>query len=249
MTVTSPTAPCEAPRRSESIAAPASIFEVHSEPLAGRRPFEVRPSTRLTAAWHQKLFAGLQKNDPPAMAIFFRRYARTIYRIGLGILKSPVEAEDFLQDMIVHFALHAEAFDPRQSTVRAWVQFVTLRKAITRGRMLRTRRKIFGRPSDSLRFWPERSNFFDPITQSLDAEKLLASSSLSPRQLRVLHLMVAEGMTLREIASEIGESHGNARHDYYRALEKMRRTASQLPSEPAGSAHLPRASSPGDRPH
>src|SRR5258707_15307883 len=46
--------------------------------------------------------------------------------------------------------------------------------------------------------------------------------ALSPVQKRVLHLAYFEGLTMKEIATETGESLGNVRHHYYRGLYKLR---------------------------
>src|SRR5260370_25345846 len=46
--------------------------------------------------------------------------------------------------------------------------------------------------------------------------------ALSPVQKRVLHLAYFEGLTMKEIAAETGESLGNVWHHHYRGLDKLR---------------------------
>ena len=46
--------------------------------------------------------------------------------------------------------------------------------------------------------------------------------TLSPVQKHVLHLAYFEGLTMKEIAEETGDSLGNVRHHYYRGLDKLR---------------------------
>jgi RNA polymerase sigma-70 factor, ECF subfamily len=196
------------------------------EPLIPRRRlFQVPRRTRRRESWQQSVFDGLQKNDPKATALFFEHYAYLLYGIGMKALENPAEAEDFVQEMIIYLAQQRTVFDPSRATVRQWVKLLATHRAVNRRRKLRLRQRIFGRSSNSLRFWPQPSNFSERIAIALDVERLLENSSLSDRQLCVVKLMVEQGLTLSEIASEPGVSYGNVRHDYYSALEKMRRTA------------------------
>jgi RNA polymerase sigma factor (sigma-70 family) len=52
------------------------------------------------------------------------------------------------------------------------------------------------------------------VTRSLD--------TLNDVQRQVLKLAYFEGLSLREIAEETGESYGNVRHHYYRGLSNLR---------------------------
>jgi RNA polymerase sigma-70 factor (ECF subfamily) len=52
-------------------------------------------------------------------------------------------------------------------------------------------------------------------------------------QRRVLELAYFEGLSLREIAEEVGESLGNVRHHYYRGLSKLRAFLTQPGTERA----------------
>src|SRR5260370_27116122 len=62
------------------------------------------------------------------------------------------------------------------------------------------------------------------IPASHEARELIQRGlqALSPLQKRVLHLAYFEGLTMKEVARETGESLGNVRHHYYRGLDKLR---------------------------
>jgi RNA polymerase sigma-70 factor, ECF subfamily len=46
---------------------------------------------------------------------------------------------------------------------------------------------------------------------------------LSPNQRETLRLHFFEGYNLAEIAAKLGQSQGNIKHHYFRALEKLRK--------------------------
>jgi len=47
--------------------------------------------------------------------------------------------------------------------------------------------------------------------------------ALSEDQRETLRLHFFEGYTLKEISEKLGQPHGNVRHHYYRAIDKLRR--------------------------
>jgi len=49
-----------------------------------------------------------------------------------------------------------------------------------------------------------------------------ALGNLNPSQQNVLHMSYFEDLPLRDIATKTGESLGNVRHHYYRALRRLR---------------------------
>ena len=66
---------------------------------------------------------------------------------------------------------------------------------------------------------------YDDAIEAAFGQEVLSriETSLSEMQKRVLHLRFVDGHTLEEIGGILGQSHGNERNHYYRALEKIRR--------------------------
>jgi len=60
-----------------------------------------------------------------------------------------------------------------------------------------------------------------------------ALESLNHSQRTVLHMAYFEDMPLKEIALSTGESFGNVRHHYYRALQRLRSLF--FPPSPGGN--------------
>jgi RNA polymerase sigma-70 factor (ECF subfamily) len=63
-----------------------------------------------------------------------------------------------------------------------------------------------------------------------------AMESLNHSQQNVLHMAYFEDMPLRDIALSTGESLGNVRHHYYRALRRLRSLFSQGDAGRSGNA-------------
>jgi RNA polymerase sigma-70 factor (ECF subfamily) len=62
------------------------------------------------------------------------------------------------------------------------------------------------------------------IVSSHEAKDLVVKGfeSLNSAQKKVIQLAYFEGLSLREIAEQMGESLGNVRHHYYRGLDRLR---------------------------
>jgi RNA polymerase sigma-70 factor (ECF subfamily) len=62
-----------------------------------------------------------------------------------------------------------------------------------------------------------------------------AFEALAENQRQTLHLFFIEGYTLEEIAAKLGQSRGNVKHHYFRALDRLRKElfGGKLPGERA----------------
>ena len=68
---------------------------------------------------------------------------------------------------------------------------------------------------------------YEDITRQIERRELgrrarLSLAVLNETQRKIIHRVCFEGWSLREIATETGESFANVRHRYYRGLRKMR---------------------------
>lgn len=173
------------------------------------------------------LIAEVVAGSAEALGCLFERYALVVRGVALRILRDSSEAEDLAQDLFLFIQRKCAIFDSSKSTARSWIIQMTYHRAIERRRYLTTRQ--FYSHSDSE---PPGHQVVGTPTRESDysAEAVLgrnglqkAFGSLSGDQRETLRLHFFEGYTLAEIALRLGQPHGNVRHHYYRALEKLRK--------------------------
>jgi RNA polymerase sigma-70 factor (ECF subfamily) len=184
------------------------------------------------------VMAQLGEGSTEALAILFRRYAHVVRSIAYRAVRDGSEADDLVQDIFLLVHRDARAFDCAKGSARAWILQIAHRRAISRHRYLTSRHfynrvdlddvanELGGPHIDVGRAGnPIEETFGEPGFQRVFGE-------LSPNQRETLRLHFFEGYNLSEIAAKLGQSRGNIKHHYFRALEKLRK---QLVS---GKLHL-----------
>jgi RNA polymerase sigma-70 factor (ECF subfamily) len=172
----------------------------------------------------EALIARVQAGDETALGVLFDRYSRLVVSIGSRILRDPGEAQELVQDVFLRVYRKCHLFDPGKGSFRAWLIQIASRRAFDRREYLNLHR-----------FYDDRNldDFVDVIQSACDVEYQTAIAQgeatlrkafeqLNEKQRTTLELYFFEGYTLREISERLNESLGNARHDYYRALERLR---------------------------
>jgi RNA polymerase sigma-70 factor, ECF subfamily len=174
------------------------------------------------------LIARICADDPEALGLLFRRYARLVWSIGRRILGNNEEADDLLQDVFLFLRRKASAFDSAKGTARTLIVHITYQRAISRRRHLTSRHFYASKEFEEENPKHSPSQATPPYDESLEAhfgreglQKALAD--LSPDQRETLRLHFFEGYSLEEIALHVGQSYENVRHYYYRGLGKLRR--------------------------
>lgn len=175
----------------------------------------------------EALIARICTNDNEALGLLFRRYARLVWSVGRKILQNKEEADDLLQDVFLFVRGRATAFDPAKGTVRSFLVHITYQRAISHRRYLTCRHFYSCECTDTDRTdripAPNAPEYDESLEAHFGRETLQrAFAELSKEQRETLRLHFFEGYSLEEIAVRIGRSHGNVRHYYYRALEKLR---------------------------
>jgi RNA polymerase sigma-70 factor (ECF subfamily) len=173
-----------------------------------------------------------------ALGLLFRRYGRIVRGVAYRVLRDASEADDLLQDIFLLIHRLCRTFDSSKGSARHWILQMTHRRAISRRRYL-TSRHFYNRIDlDETAGWLQK-----PMTRTLQQadstgkvlEKKEALQSwfeqLSPNQREALWLFFFEGCTFDEIAAKLGQTAGNARHHYYRGLDRLRKLifAGKLP--------------------
>lgn len=168
------------------------------------------------------VMAHLRKGHDDALGVLFDRYHRLVLHVALKILHDVGEAEDVMQTVFMEIYKLAVHFDPARGTTKAWILRRAYHRTINRRKQL-LRRKFYA-SAEIASVADELPSSEISVIASLEAKDLIEQGfeGLSATQRRVIELMYFEGLTLKEIAEDTGETLGNVRHHYYRGLEKLR---------------------------
>jgi RNA polymerase sigma-70 factor (ECF subfamily) len=167
--------------------------------------------------------------DKDALAVLFRRYARSVRAVACRILRDFAEADDLVQEVFLHINRKCVQFDPAKGSAKAWITQIAYRRSIDHRRHLCSRSFYTQLSIDdpSLEVADLQANGV-PYEESIEAvfgsagiEKL--KRALSKDQLDTIELHFFGGLTIEEIAVRLSQQPGNVRNHYYRALEKLRK--------------------------
>jgi len=169
-----------------------------------------------------ELMLQVKAGDQAAFAIVMRRHARAV--LAVGVLHDQGTAEELVQDVFLLIYKRSALFDSQRGSLRAWLIQIAYHEAY-RARQRLTLRHIYEEQTidnclDVLEsaVTPEYHAFLAQSENSLRQ----AFKQLSRKQQETMELFFFEGYTLREISERLGESLGNVRHYYYRALKEMK---------------------------
>ena len=169
----------------------------------------------------------LQVGKQESLGSLFDRYSRIVRSISARILRDAAEAEDLVQDLFLFIQRKCSVFDSTKSSARSWIIQMAYHRAIERRRYLAARQlyshqglqdaipEVVGSPTTEDDYSPEtifRRNGLNKVVEALSED-----------QRETLRLHFFEGYTLAEISEKLGQPHGNVRHHYYRAIDKLRK--------------------------
>lgn len=186
-------------------------------------------SAAVTATTDEGLIVQVCEGGREALAVLFRRYARIVRGIAYRILRDPSEADDLLQDIFLLIHRLCTTFDSSKGSARFWILQMTYRRAISRRRYLTSRRfyqwvdidDMTEKLSDPRADVERLDDSIDGVLRTGALDETF--DSLSENQRQTLRLFFVEGYTLDEIAAKLGQSKGNVKHHYFRALDRLRR--------------------------
>jgi len=168
------------------------------------------------------VIAHLRAGHGDALGVLFDRYHRLVLHIALKILHDVGEAEDVMQNVFMEIYKVVAQFDPTRGTTRMWILRYAYHRSMNRRKQLQVRH--FYASTDIATIEDTLPMDAVDISASHEAREVIQRGlqALCPVQKRVLQLAYFEGLTMKEIADETGESLGNVRHHYYRGLDKLR---------------------------
>jgi RNA polymerase sigma-70 factor (ECF subfamily) len=172
------------------------------------------------------LLERLAAGDSNSLVYLFKRYYRLVWTIGMRVLRDRSEAEDLTQDVFLYVFQKSGLFSASKGHARNWLVRVTYHRAFDRRDYLKAR---FSQGHEQLTengshngssIRKPVSDFGDWICLKTHLEKGL--NELSEDQRATVKLHFYEGYTFREIGEQLGQTHGNVRHHYYRGIERLR---------------------------
>lgn len=167
--------------------------------LPGTRTEEVTELVIRARSGEQQAFGALVERSWPDLVAMAR-----------GILAADNEAEDIVQEALVH-AWQRLWMLRRPESFGAWVRRIVARRCLSHARRRRRTEELVDLPVGAA--VPDAG---------LDAARLL--STLAPRQRAVLYLTWVEGCTDREAGRILGLSAATIRVHRHRGLVRLRRT-------------------------
>jgi RNA polymerase sigma factor (sigma-70 family) len=174
------------------------------------------------------LLAGLGAGDAGLAIAFVRRFQRIVFGVALAITSDPATAEDVAQQAFEQAWRHAQVYDPRRGSVRAWLTTVTRNLAID---VVRTRSSLPVDPDDlpavltAITETPERV----AVAHDRAAGLRRALTRLPTPQARAVAMAGIYGMTARQIADTEQVPLGTAKTRIRDGMQKLR--AVYLPEE------------------
>jgi len=174
------------------------------------------------------LLAGLGAGDADLAVAFVRRFQRVVYGVALTVTRDPVTAEDVAQQAFEQAWRHAQVYDSRRGSVRAWLTTIAHNLAID---VLRARTSAPVDPADLPALLTAVTDTPERLAVARDSAAGLrrALSQLPGSQARAVAMAGIYGMTARQIAVTEGIPLGTAKTRIRDGMLKLR--AALLPED------------------
>lgn len=172
------------------------------------------------------LLAGLGAGDASLAIAFVRRFQRVAFGVALTVTGDPDTAEDVAQRAFEQAWRHAQVYDSRRGSVRAWLTTITRNLAID---VVRARTAVPVNPDDlpvvltAMTDTPERI----AVAHDRAAGLRRALAELPATQARAVAMSGIYGMTARQIADSEQIPLGTAKTRIRDGMHKLR--AAYLP--------------------
>ena len=176
----------------------------------------------------ETLLAGLGAGDADLAVAFVRRFQRLVFGVALTVTRDPVTAEDVAQQAFEQAWRHAQVYDSRRGSVRAWLTTIAHNLAID---VIRARTSAPVDPSElpalltAITDTPERL----AVARDRAAGLRRALGALPSTQARAVAMAGIYGMTARQIAMSEGIPLGTAKTRIRDGMLKLR--AALLPED------------------
>ena len=161
-----------------------------------------------------------------AFLVLFDRYWLDVFRLAYSVLRNEAAAEDLIQDLFLEVHTTMLRYDEQRGSFRTLLLRYAYTRAIDHRRQLESRRYYVTVQIEEL----EPEVFLSDVSLSsglsLEEGTRLIEQGLEYLEVKQRATVTAyffRGLSVHEIATEMGESYGNTRHHLYRGLERMRK--------------------------
>lgn len=172
-----------------------------------------------------------QEGNGSAYRELVRRYTPMVYRIGLSLTGSRLEAEEIAQETFLKVFKNISVFSPARGNFKTWLLKIARSQSVDTFRMLKRRWSRFV-SEDTFEDAEANHNRYERGSYGSDAEALLMSRQLGaaldaallklPKDQRLAFVLKAqEGMSYNEIGEIMNASHASVDSLIYRARKKL----------------------------
>lgn len=171
-----------------------------------------------------EIFDALKAGQQSALSLLYNRYGRLVYGLALHMLKNPQEAEDLTQEIFLAL-WRSKAYDPARGTLSSFLTTMTRSRAIDKLRSRNTNQIFLKRWGRIMPAEPTSNTPFEQVSLGERSQQVRdALAQLSDNQRQVLEMAYYEGLTLSEIAQQLGLPLGTVKTRSRLGLAKLRQT-------------------------
>ena len=168
-----------------------------------------------------KLINLLQENSEYAFQLIYDKHRNRIYTTAIKFLKSPIIAQDVVQDVFLKLWFERKSIDPSKP-LEAWLFTVAKNNILNKLRKIANEWKAIDLLAD-------KNHFIENTTENMVGEAefkrdlALAISKLPEQQKSVFHLSRFENLTYLQISQKLGLSPLTVKTHLSRALYSIKR--------------------------
>src|SRR5215475_4774151 len=176
----------------------------------------------------ETLLAGLGAGDAGLALAFVRRFQRVVFGVAMTVVGDPAAAEDVAQQAFEQAWRHAQVYDSRRGSVRAWLTTIAHNLAID---VIRSRTSAPLDPQDLPALLTAVTDTPEQFAVAHDNAARLrgALAHLPVPQARAVAMAGIYGMTARQIADAEQIPLGTAKTRIRDGMQKLR--AAYLPED------------------
>ena len=173
----------------------------------------------------EALMAGVQNQEPGALAILYERYHAVLKSLVMRIIHNEAEADDLLQEIYMELWRHAGNYSREKGKPLGWIVTLSRRRAIDRLRKRQSYARVEERLQKETEQQPEAwvHNTVDSDIESSDLRQVLMRviAVLPTAQQEAIHLTFFKGMSQREISAHTGIPLGTIKTRLELGLKKI----------------------------